>query len=103
MKPFKIAAVLSAVAVVVVWGCMCRMERCKMVVEGNRMVKTVEKYRLENGILPNTAADMGIEERMDKGPYYEKTGDGDYKITFAIGFDDEFSYCSDTKKWRYRP
>lgn len=70
--------------------------------KGYDLIEKIEDYKQKHGIYPDSFSDMGIEESMGEGPYYEKRDEG-YIVYFSIGFDNSFIYDSNTKKWEDKP
>ncbi|MDD3629571.1 MAG: hypothetical protein PHF55_00890 [Bacteroidales bacterium] len=71
--------------------------------KGNKLIEKIESYRQRHGELPDYVTELGIEEEMGEGPYYEKIDSVKYIVYFNIGFDNSFIYYSDTKKWEWTP
>lgn len=69
---------------------------------GNGLVEQVELFKKKNNRLPSSIADMGLEETMNDGPFYEKKSDTTYVVYFSVGFDDSFLYESTLKQWSRR-
>ncbi|MGQ2108042.1 hypothetical protein ACT4R0_09770 [Ornithobacterium rhinotracheale] len=67
------------------------------------LIKKIETYKQIEHKLPNTLKDLGMEEPMNDGPYYEKIDSIYYKIYFNIGFDNSRVYYSKTKSWKDEP
>jgi hypothetical protein len=70
---------------------------------GSLLVEKVEKYKLENGKLPETVSELHLKSEMGEGPYYEKIDSLKYIVYFNIGFDDMFMYNSETNIWKETP
>lgn len=71
--------------------------------KGNLLVKQIETYKEIENKLPNNLNDLGLEEPMNEGPYYEKIDSINYKVYFNIGFDDSKVYYSKLKEWKNEP
>lgn len=67
---------------------------------GAFLIKKIETYRQIENRLPKTLKELGVEEPMNDGPYYEKTDSLNYKVFFNIGFDNSKVYYSKTKNWK---
>ena len=68
---------------------------------GNEFVYKIEQYKKQNKRLPDKLSDIGVEEGMGEGPYYERKDSFEYILFFNIGFDnDAKTYYSKTKKWK---
>lgn len=71
--------------------------------KGNLLIKKIETYRRLKNSLPNSLTELGIEEPMNEGPYYEKIDSINYKVYFNVGFDNSKVYYSKLKEWRDEP
>lgn len=71
--------------------------------EGQNIINKIEDFRMKNKRLPSSLIEIGEEEPMGKGPYYEKKDSTSYIIYFNIGFDNTKIYFSETKKWQDIP
>lgn len=67
------------------------------------LINKIETFRRLEKRLPNDVKELGLEEPMDNGPYYEKKDSVTFVVFFNIGFDDTYIYYSDTKKWKWEP
>ena len=63
------------------------------------MIKSVEKFRIEKGKLPNDVSEIGIKEDIDSPAYYSKETDSTYKVWYAIGFESNV-YYSEKQQWK---
>jgi hypothetical protein len=70
---------------------------------GNRLISKIEDFKHKHNRLPNSVLDLGLEEHMDNGPYYEKKDSVNYIIFYNIGFDETKIYYSDIKQWNDIP
>lgn len=75
-------------------------EEYKYKQKGFLLIKKVEGYKNKKNRLPIDLEELGEEEPMNQGAYYEKIDSINYKIYFNIGFDNSFVYYSKSKQWR---
>ena len=68
--------------------------------KGNILINKIETFRQIEKRLPDNLTDLGIEDPMNSGPYYEKKDSVDYIVFFAVGFDETYTYYSDKKAWK---
>jgi hypothetical protein len=78
-------------------------EKEKYESKGNELINRIELYRRQHSRLPNSILDLGIEEQMGEGPYYEKKDSLNYILFFNIGFDNAKIYSSSEKRWKDEP
>ncbi len=71
--------------------------------KGNLLIEKVELYKSQNSRLPKSLEELNIEPEMGEGPYYEKIDSVKYIVYFNIGFDNTFTYFSDTETWKETP
>ncbi len=65
------------------------------------LIQKVEKYKSENGELPETVLDLGLESNMDNPAFYVKTSDTTYIVYYSIaGVGNSKVYYSETKQWK---
>lgn len=67
---------------------------------GKLLIDKIETFRQIENRLPNSVAELGVEEPMNDGPYYEKKDSVNYIVFFTIGFDNAKIYYSDKKEWK---
>lgn len=68
--------------------------------QGAELVNKIEAFKKEHHRLPNSFSELGLEEPMGTGPYYEKMDSLNYIVYFNIGFDDTKVYYSKSKEWK---
>lgn len=68
---------------------------------GKLLIDKIETFRQIENRLPCNLTELGIEEPMNTGPYYEKKDSVNYIVFFTIGFDNAKIYYSDKKEWKY--
>lgn len=66
---------------------------------GSVLIDKIETFRYTEKRLPDNVNELGLEEPMNDGPYYEKKDSANYIIFFNIGFDNTKIYYSDKKEW----
>ncbi len=72
-------------------------------IQGNKIVKQIEEYKVKNGKLPSSLNEIGIQE-TEAGPwFYEKRDSINYVLFYPLGFDNSKNYYSQTKEWRDLP
>jgi hypothetical protein len=67
---------------------------------GKLLIDKIETFRQIEKRLPDNVIELGLEEPMSAGPYYEKKDSVNYIIFFTIGFDNAKIYYSDKKEWK---
>lgn len=67
---------------------------------GAVLIDKIETFRQTETRLPNSVKELGLEESMNSGPYYERKDSVNYVIFFTIGFDETLIYYSDKKEWK---
>lgn len=103
MKKVIIWTLIVLIIVAVTIFYMRINETAKYKNKGNILIERIESYRQRHGELPDNVKELGIEEEMGEGPYYEKIDSVKYIVYFNIGFDNAFIYYSDTQKWEWTP
>lgn len=67
--------------------------------EGQIIIDLVEDYKANQGQLPESLGDIGYEENMGEGPYYEIMDSSECRVYFTIGFDELYQYRSGKNQW----
>jgi hypothetical protein len=67
---------------------------------GVSLIDKIETFRQIEKRLPDNFNELGLEEPMNEGPYYEKKDSINYIVFFNIGFDNVKIYYSDKKEWK---
>ena len=99
---FKFILLASFFAMVLFVGRSYFMRDTKadnLIRQGNELVKKIETYKKENGRLPNSMSDVGIDEKEDSPLHYEKKDSVNYIISFGTSLGESKIYYSDSKKW----
>ncbi len=68
--------------------------------QGNEVTTKVEKFRNEQGRLPNSLSEIGIEQTEGGPIYYKKESESKYIIWFGKELGESETYDSDSKKWK---
>ena len=66
---------------------------------GNNIISRVESFRKSHGRLPDTLAEVGIND-PDLGVFYQKTSADGYEVWFGTSLGESETYDSQTKKWQ---
>ena len=83
-----------------IWYLLQKQESRNYQKEGNLLINKIETFRQIEKRLPDNLTDLGIEDPMNSGPYYEKKDSVNYIVFFAVGFDETYIYYSDKKAWK---
>jgi hypothetical protein len=67
--------------------------------DGNVVVEHVESFRREQGRLPNSLEELGIQGLSDQ-LYYQKVDAKNYQVWFSIALGESEVYDSSTGQWR---
>ncbi len=67
---------------------------------GSFLINKIETFKQIEKRLPDNIDELGLEEPMGEGPYYEKKDSINYIVFFNIGFDDVKIYYSNKKEWK---
>ena len=65
------------------------------------MITAIENYRTTHNRLPQDQAELGIGDEQGIGPFYVKIDSNKYMVYFGLGFDENYTYYSETKEWSY--
>ena len=68
--------------------------------QGSEIAARVEKFRTENGRMPNSLSEIGIIEKESGPIYYKKESDTKYILWFGKELGESVTYDSDTKQWK---
>lgn len=100
----KVVAGVTLLGIVLALLCWQQFsESSSMESKGNRWVESVEKFRSSQGSLPLISSEMGLQEEMGNGPFYERIDLETYRVYFTIGFDDLYEYHSGIEEWKDKP
>ena len=69
--------------------------------EGFAVIQLVDSIYKETGNLPQFLSEFESESGF--GPFYERTTDSTFTISFCLGFDDYYMYDSQKHEWYYSP
>jgi hypothetical protein len=70
--------------------------------KGALLIDKIETFRQIEKRLPDNITELGLEEPMNRGPYYEKKDSVNYIIWFGTTLGEGIYYYSDTKQWEDR-
>lgn len=99
---YKLAfASLIAVALVIIF--FKSSEESNYLVQGEKLITLIEGFKDKQNRLPDSVAELGLEEQMGEGPYYKKIDNLYYIVYFNIGFDNFKTYSSATNEWKDGP
>jgi uncharacterized membrane protein YgaE (UPF0421/DUF939 family) len=93
----KVGLLIAFVFVIILF--LQNNEKIKYQKNATSLINKIEAFRKSENRLPNNVTELGLEEAMNSGPYYEKKDSTYYVIYFTIGFDETLTYHSDEKKW----
>ena len=93
----KIGLLLISVLIIILILQNHEKNSCQRV--GDSLIDKIEVFRKTENRLPDSVAELGLEEPMNSGPYYEKKDSADYVVYFSVGFDETFIYHSKENKW----
>jgi hypothetical protein len=78
-------------------SCVSRVTKLRQ--EGDNLVHLVEAYRLHQGRLPASLAELDLVE-TEAGPlYYRQSSPTAYQVWFGTSLGESETYSSQTKKW----
>lgn len=108
MRKHQIKIIILTIAFLAVLGVIAfvllrNYEESTYEKRGSLLIEKIETYRLIEKKLPNNLQELGFEEPMNDGPYYEKTDSVNYKVYFNVGFDNTITYYSQAKEWKDEP
>ena len=93
---------LAFIAIGVYRGVLIR-EELRMRSEGGRLVQLIDEFYEKENRLPEHSEMLQYESEYGIGPFYEKTTDSTYSISFCLGFDDYYMFDSRKNEWYYFP
>jgi len=70
--------------------------------EGDQLVRRIEQYRKQSGVLPLSLAAMGIAEAEEGPLYYQPKRGTTYVVWFGTTLGESMTYHSDTRQWEAR-
>jgi hypothetical protein len=95
-----ILIVLILTVLIIVFYALQNQEKYNYQKRGALLIDKIETFRQIETRLPNNVNELGLEEPMNDGPYYEKKDSVNYIVFFNIGFDNVKIYYSDKKEWK---
>jgi hypothetical protein len=96
MKAAIIAVIISLLIFFTI-HLLSRTSRLKS--EGDEIICKIEAFNKENGRLPDSLSEIGIEEKLEGPIYYDKKDDSEYIVWFGAGLGESVIYHSTTKEW----
>lgn len=78
----------------------CESREQRLMDEGDLLVERIEIFNKENGRLPESLTEMGIEEKMEGPLYYQKEGEDQFIVSFGLTLGESMIYRSETGEWR---
>lgn len=80
----------------------CNNYKDSLINKGIGLVSKIEKFRTENGYLPDSLEVLGIRETLNGSLFYDKVDSVNYMVWFGTFLGESMIYYSDTKDWDYR-
>ncbi len=74
------------------------LEKREVIKEGNEVIAKIEKFKKDNGRLPESLEEVGIVV-TEGGPFYTKKDSSRYTLLVAFGWNKSLIYDSATQKW----
>ncbi|WDF47760.1 hypothetical protein PQ459_04555 [Chryseobacterium sp. KACC 21268] len=66
----------------------------------NTIISKVELYKKENGQLPESLRQIGIDEKEESLSFYVKKSKDEYEVWYGLDLGTSKVYNSRTKKWK---
>ena len=95
-----IALISLSVVILGIYYALSKQQEKEYENKGAILIQKVENFRTIEKRLPENLTELGVEEPMDEGPYYEKLDSLNYKVYFNIGFDNSKVYYSELQEWK---
>ena len=73
---------------------------CERQEHGELVIEKVEKFRTENGRLPDNVTEIGLDDTKMHLSFYEKTSDTTYKVWYGLDLGNSMVYKSETDEWK---
>jgi hypothetical protein len=96
----KAIAVLGAALTILLFLSGCCDVLCERQKHAEVMIKKVEAYRQETGMLPEKVTEIGIDDNQDHLSFYIMKSEDEYEVWYGLGVGTSKIYNSKTKKWR---
>lgn len=84
------------------YSCDTDQKVARQIEAGNKVINRIESFRRDQGRLPNSLAELGIEEKEEGPIYYDKKTDTKYILWFGTDLGESAAYDSEKKKWEQR-
>jgi hypothetical protein len=65
----------------------------------DEIIKKVEKYRQQNGRLPDNLKELGMEETIEGPVFYEKKDNNRYIVWYGTTLGESMTYDSKDGRW----
>lgn len=100
-KTFKYILIITSIVIIglVAFYFIIPSKEEKLTNQGNEIIQKIEKYRVDNGHLPNSLTEIGIKEKEEGPLYYDKRDSINYTLSFGTSLGESETYHSETKKW----
>jgi hypothetical protein len=84
-------------------SCALNDRETRLIKEGNVLIGKIELFKRDQGRLPDSLSEIGIEEKEEGPLYYEKKSNTKYVLWFGTELGESIVYDSDHKKWNGPP
>ena len=96
MKKFFVLIMLTfSVAAV-----SCSSYTSRRIEKGNEIVNKIENFRRENGKIPESLTELGIEVKEEGPIYYRKESGSRYVVWLGRELGESVTYDSDIHEWK---
>lgn len=100
MKRVIIIALILVISSALIYFLLHRNSREDILKKrGDELIEKIEKYKFEQGVLPDNLAAIGVNETDDFPLYYQKYDSLNYIIWFGTSLGESITYFSDSKRW----
>lgn len=93
-------AVVIAVPVVLVLGWMLWPDQCMSLAKQD--IVRIEAFRAGHGRLPDSFAEIGVQEDESGPVYYKKQNETSYIVWYGMRLGESEIYDSQTREWGHR-
>ncbi len=103
-KKYFISILILFCGIAVFVGCSILIkhkDEKRMQHDGNVLVHNIEQFSVQHNRLPESNEMLETESSI--GPFYKKISNQTYIVYFTLGFDEYYTYKSETKIWDYQP
>ncbi len=105
-KKYFISILILFCGVAVIVGCSILLkhkDEKNMERDGNVLIHNIEQFSVQHNRLPESDEILESETESGRGPFYKKISNQTYIVYFTLGFDEYYTYKSETKIWDYQP